>query len=84
VQSVVPRHAIPALGKATRPLDASVLAKHFLDIPAFPLHLVGCCCVGNDKGAALATGAIGEKFFKTCRVEGSKKLRLFNFLRLTV
>jgi hypothetical protein len=80
VLSVVPRHAIPILGNATRPLDVSVLAKHFLDIPAFPLHLVGCCCVGNDKGAALATGAIGEKFF----VEGSKKLRLFNFLRLTV
>jgi hypothetical protein len=52
--------------------DFSILKKHFLVIPVFPPHPVACRSVGNDEGAALTGGVIGERFFEACRVEGSK------------
>jgi hypothetical protein len=50
----------------------SVLKQHFLDIPAFPLHLVGCCCIGNDKGAALTPARLERNFSKPAGSRGQK------------
>jgi hypothetical protein len=67
-------------GQGFRPPEFSVSQKHFLDITAFPLHPVSHCRPGNDEGAALAKGVIGEKFFKARQGEVLKGRQFQIFL----
>jgi hypothetical protein len=50
---------IPTLGSEHGRLDFSVLEKHFLDIPAFPLHVVSHWADGDVEDAAFTSGLSG-------------------------